>query len=829
MKHPAAAWAVTALALLAVVLAAGLEGGTETRFGAVALLVGGLAGTLAIAAGELPAAGRTARLALGLLVGVLLLQAIPLPAGLRAVLAPGATARLHEMAGTLAVDSDAWLTALSRFDVSLLIGEPSAYDFDLLQGARATDLRPLALSPSRQAWQLGTWAVYALLVVAGWRIGRDTPTLRIFLLGIVTFAVFEALFGLANRNGPSTGIGTKVAYLGSATGTFINRGHFGAFLVLAIGALWGLAASLFPLLPEEVRRHRARKRRSSQPPGLLEASGDKVPRLVLIAFVSALCVVGIVASNSRGALVAFVLAGLAVGAWARWRREESVHLGLGLGAPAAGIILATLAFGPRGALGRFAAIGTGDVSLTSRIDLWRASFSAWIDSPLLGAGPGAWSLAFAPHEIGPHLYDVAHAHSEPVELLVELGAAGFAALVVLAWCFVRSVARRIDVVEPDFHSNVGFGGLVALLSVGLQAGLDFPSRTPGVGVPFALFAGVVLACFDVPALTRRRWPVLALAAFATLTLLPAGLADHERGGTRKLRRSETAPAAMLPHPAGLDDARTLLAETCRLADREPFDAWQQAACGIAASRVAATTGEAEVAMLAEAATLRAMRLHPHDPRLQIQVAQVWIRLGAPTLLESAYAERAVRLLESAVALDGWRAEDAFKLARSLDPGAADRLGAAASTEPVSRSRALYQYGTVLDERGRTDEALAVLAEAATNDRKYGPPAFRAGLVARKRGEHAVAAEWFRAFLAARDRPTGMEGWSLLYLEEPDAAEVRFRRALAENPANRWAWEGLAAVADTREDHTGECEAWHHVLALTPTHPQALARMAALGC
>lgn len=137
-------------------------------------------------------------------------------------------------------------------------------------------------------------------MVAGWRIGRDTPTLRIFLLGIVTFAVFEALFGLANRNGPSTGIGTKVAYLGSATGTFINRGHFGAFLVLAIGALWGLAASLFPLLPEEVRRHRARKRRSSQPPGVLEASGDKVPRLVLIAFVSALCVVGIVASNSRG-------------------------------------------------------------------------------------------------------------------------------------------------------------------------------------------------------------------------------------------------------------------------------------------------------------------------------------------------------------------------------------------------------------------------------------------------------------------------------------------------------------------------------------------------
>ncbi len=822
-------WAVATLALVAVGLAAGLEGATEQRFGALSLVVATAAGGLALFAPERPALSRAARVAVLVLAGVLLLQALPVPAALRELVAPGQAARMHSMAGTVAVAKADWLVALTHFDVAVLFGEPGDYSFNVLAGAHDSGLRMLAVSPSGYVWQVGQWAAYALLVGAGWRLARHQPALLVFLLGIVALGIVEALFGFANRNGPSTGIGTKVSYLGSATGTFVNRGHFAAYLNLAIGALWGLAASLFPLLPEEVRRHQARKRRSSQPPGLLEVSGDKVPRLILLTFIAATLFVGLVASNSRGPLVSLVVAGIGVGAWAWWRREEKVHLGFGVAAPLAGVALATLALGPRGALGRFLTLGSNDVSLTSRLDLWRASIAAFLDAPIFGAGAGGWPAAFGPHERGAHLFDVLHAHSEAVELLVELGAVGFLAVLALGIAFLRGVARRADVVEHDFDTGVGFGALVAVVAVVLQSGLDFPLRTPGVAVPFFLFVGIVLSTFNIPRPDGARWPVAGLVAVALFLLIPAGLADHHRGGSREARRSEAAPAFLLAQPQTAEAAAEARVEVCATAAAEPFDAWQQVACAITASRVAAVNGSVDAAFEAEVAALRALALHPRDPRIQVQVAQVWVRLRKPTLLPEAFGERATRLLMEAVRLDGWRAEDAFRLARVLAPEAIDRVGGSASSVPVSRARTLYQYGVVLEERGRDDDAQRAVEEAAASDPPFGPPAFRAGLLARKRGDKDAAQRWFRAFLAARDRPTAMEGWSLLYLDEASAAEVRFRRALATNPRNRWAWEGLAGVAVALGERTAECEAWRKVLLITPAHPQAKTRIGELGC
>jgi tetratricopeptide (TPR) repeat protein len=228
------------------------------------------------------------------------------------------------------------------------------------------------------------------------------------------------------------------------------------------------------------------------------------------------------------------------------------------------------------------------------------------------------------------------------------------------------------------------------------------------------------------------------------------------------------------------------------------------------------------------AAARALELHPDDPRMLVQLANAWLRMREATGLPYALGERATVALARAVAMDGWRAEEAFQLARAVSPASVDRIGAAASDEPVSRSRTLYQYGIVLEEEGRRQDARRVEEESANADPQYGPPAFRAGLLAKLAGDAVASEGWMRRFLASRDRPVAMEGWALYHLGESSAAEVRFRRAVAVAPKNRWAWEGLASVARQKEDERAETDAWTRVLAITPGHPLAVDRLRELG-
>ncbi len=811
---------IAVLALGAIGAAAGLEGGYEPRVGAVAYVLLGCAAAWALTRGDVPSLSRPVRIAVGVLIAVVLVQVVPLPPALRGVVAPGLADRLDWAAGTATVPRPEWLAALSKFDLDVLLGTAGTYDFDPLAGASDDAWRPLALSPAGWAWRGGQWAASAGAILVGWRVSRSRPALLVFLLGLLGMALLEAFFGFANRNGPSTGIGKKVSYLGYATGTFVNRGHFAAFLVMGIGAAWSLAASIFPLLPEEVRRHANRKRRSSQPPGVMEASGDKLPRLSLLAFAAGLLSVAMLAAASRAPIVSLAVSGLALGAWTRWRRDDGVHLGIGVGVPVAGLLLAALTAGPFGAVRRFLALGS-DESLSSRVLFWRASVDAWLESPVLGAGVGAWTQAVSPHERAPHLYDIMHAHSEPAELLVELGAVGLLAVTALLLLATRAVLRRLDVVEHDLRSASAVGLGVALLAVAMQCVADFPLRTPGVLVPAAVLLGVVLGTLDIGKPGGRRGPLAGLVSLGTLGTLIIGISDARAPGTRAERISDMAPLLSL-------ESEDPQAAACAAAEREPSRAWAHAACAIATSRLAEGDNDAGRAHQADLAAARALRLMPRSPRLQVQMAAVMARLRAPTLLRDGFAERATALLMQAVSLDGWRAEEAFRIARKLGPGAVDRVGAAADTEPVSRARTLYQYGIVLEEEGRREEARKVQVEAALADPAFGPPHFRAGTLARAAGDDDEMQAHFRHFLAARDRPVGMEGWVLYHLDERDAAEVRFRRAVAVNRDNRWAWEGLAALAKDRVDPRSEVEALRRILEIDPAHVAAAARMKELG-
>lgn len=824
---------VSIACLVLVAVAAGLEGSVLPSQGAP---VFALAAVLVLfASRRLEGLDRPARWGAALLLLVAIVHVLPTPPAARHLLAPGQAERLDRVAPEFEGNPEAQLRATALADVLVAVGEVPAA-FDPLAGALATRWRPGSIRPDALAWGLTRLGGAILLYALGRMIGRDERAARTFALGLLGLSVLEAVLGLAWRNGPTTGLHEKRYYLGSATGTFVNRGHFAAFLLLGLGAAWGLAAALFPLQSDEVRRHRERRTRSSHPPSVFEASGDRLPRLAVLALLSGFLGVGLVAAQSRGPLLAFLLAGAAVGAWA-WRvRGERWHLGIGLGLPAAGVGLAVVGFGLRGALGRFLGLlGTEDVSVSTRLRLWSEGLAAWLDAPWFGAGPGAFSLAWGPHGGLARLDEPLHAHQELLEQLVELGVVGLGGLLLFALAWGRRVLAGARVAPHAPTAALGIGLAVGTLAVLVQSLADFPLHTPGVLVPTALAAGVAAGALGAarPAAGRPAWFVLTAA-----TLLAAGVAytlDQRWTGSREQEVGVIPPAwgQAEDAPKTAADALRQREAAAAYTARTPLDPWGHAAVAVTEARLAVLAerglagipGEPEEhARAVERAVARVGALGPVYPRLEVELARSLALLADAGLFPDARGAWATTRLVAAVREDSWRAADAFSVADRLPPAAMRAVASAAPADGVAAARVHYEHGRAQERAGRPEAALEAWRAAVAADPGHGPSHFALGNALRLRGDPA-SADAFRAFLDSRERPGGMEGWALLFLDEVDAAETRLRRAVEESPRNRWAWEGLAEAAARRADRSGEREAWERVLGIDPAHPRAKARLA----
>ncbi len=831
---------VAAALLLAVAAAAALEGGVVRLYGGTVYaltMVVGIAWIVVRGVDPLP---RLAKVGLGLLALVAIYQAAPIPEAVRALVAPGQAAWLGRVAPEWGGDLHAWLKAVAEYDVLAAIGAAGDWTFDPLAGAAATTLRQGAIAPEAWRWSLGQVLALGVVWVVGAGLGRSPAATRVVLVGLLLFCVGEAIFGLANRSGDTTGIGVKQYYMGSATGTFINRGHFAALLVLGVGCAWGLAASLFPLLSEQVRRHKARKTRSSQPPSVLEASGDRLPRLALLGFLVAVLLVAVVASQGRGPVVGLGVSALAVGGWMAWRRQERFHLGIALAVPVAGGLLAALAFGLRGAFGRFRGLfGGADASLLSRVDLWRDGLSAWTDAPVFGAGLGGWQLAHALHEVPDHLFAFQYAHNEPLQVLVETGVVGLVGFTLVSVAAGRGALRALREVPHDEGTAAGVGALVAVIAVLVQSVGDFPLHVPGVALPWALLGGIAQGSLTTPERPGARAPVIAVALVAMGLCAGAAIADAGFVGTRDDRLAERGQLWEDPDRKGNAAAVAAWgAEAAARADAQPLDPWAHAAVAEAEARLAwgawkaggprpAGKSPEDHALRADLAVARAYTLRPRDPRVLLSLGQSLSLLAERAPTPDAFRERAVRMLVGAVALDGWRAEEAFAIADGLPDADLARIAAAGKGTPRAIARVHTAHGKALERRGRAAAAATAYDAAIEADGKYGPALFAAGVLARQRGDAAVSEALLRRFVAADERPGGMEGWAYVLLGELDQAEMRLRRVVAQAPSNRWAWEGLAEVAKQRGQVGDERAALQRILAIDPSHRHAKARLAAL--
>lgn len=365
-----------------------------------------------------------------------LLQLLPLPASVWAEL-PGRAEWASWMPAAGVADHDAWHPLSQVPDAtwsSVLAGLPLAACFALALTLSARQLRGFA-----RLW-IGLATVQAVMGLL--QLG-PLPGLR-----------FDSLFG-------------------GTIGSFANNNHFASFIVMTL-----------PLVVMELRRalYEAGNRRQQRSAALWG--------LVLFVLLSAW-----LASGSRGAMASGALVLAATWLLLPISRESKITRWQTVGFVAA-LLLALAAVGLDG-VGRFFGerlVADASVRSLVREATWQAAVDFWP----VGAGLGSFGAVFAHYQPATIAEFVPHAHSDYVQLLMELGVLALPLTVAALYVGVPRIrvlwtAARRSALDDEGRRLAACGlGLMALL---LHAWVDFNLRIPANAMLGAFLAGALC----------RRW------------------------------------------------------------------------------------------------------------------------------------------------------------------------------------------------------------------------------------------------------------------------------------------------------------------------------------
>lgn len=290
-----------------------------------------------------------------------------------------------------------------------------------------------------------------------------------------------AVYGLMTIDRVDLLLFEKDAYLGYATGPFVNRNSFATFM--AVGACLALATAMADE-PGLARRHR-RARRGGPVEGRMRA--------LMLYSVALLCIAAVYATASRMGLLATLL-GAVVVVGLRLRRVPA-RGGLGGQVSAliamlavAGVAMVTLLYGGDVA----ERLGSSADSASVRIALYLNVLEMIAAQPLLGVGIDNFGEAFRAHHRLPVSPDLSWrlAHNTYLALWSELGIVlGTLPILLLAVAAFALVRRSLGA-EVTPTSHLSDAALAAIVIAAVHSLLDFSLEMPANA--FLLISVIVL-------------------------------------------------------------------------------------------------------------------------------------------------------------------------------------------------------------------------------------------------------------------------------------------------------------------------------------------------
>lgn len=352
---------------------------------------------------------------------------------------------------------------------------------------------PISLLPEQTNQKLllslGYFSLY--LLVLG--LARDRDRLKLLGQVLVVSALAQAVYGgIMTLTGLEYGFfEKKTAYLGMATGTFVNRNHLAGYLEL--GAAMAIGLILADLKTSDLSTWRKR----------LEALLDFLfsTRLRVRVFL-AIIVVGLVLTRSRGGNMAFFTALIVLAPTYLFFKERRLFLKslvLFVSLLAVDVWIVSGWYGLEKLANRLEQTNTQTEARTFAFKAYPGLIDEYSRT---GSGMGTFAAVFGKNQPADAHGYYDHAHNDYAEFLIEAGIPGVLILAILAGLSglhaVLVILRRND----RLRVGVSFAFLLASAELAIHSVTDFNLQIPANAATYIVMMAMAGACSsDSP---RRR-------------------------------------------------------------------------------------------------------------------------------------------------------------------------------------------------------------------------------------------------------------------------------------------------------------------------------------
>jgi O-antigen ligase len=316
------------------------------------------------------------------------------------------------------------------------------------------------------ALQLTAFAIFFALVLvclsSAKRIRRTVTLITVFGFAFAFFAILQSVLS------PEKIFGIYDVSLGAPFGSFVNRNNFAAFMELSAALPLGL---------------------------IFSGAVSKDKRLLYFTFII-LMGVALFLSRSRGGFVALLAELILLFFLTRdpsTGKGNILRIGL-IVALVIAIVAGAIFVGGDTSLTRFAETAASEDFSTERSHIWSVATKVIAANLPLGAGFGAFAVAYTAFDNSSGLARVEQAHNDYLQVLADAGIPGLILGLLFLFLFFRTGAR-LNSIKNDFRRGIALGAFAGCFAVLIHSIFDFVLHVTAVALLFLFLLSLLSASF----------------------------------------------------------------------------------------------------------------------------------------------------------------------------------------------------------------------------------------------------------------------------------------------------------------------------------------------